>query len=411
MDNKQQNKRKVVSSHPLSKRPAENSLEDPRAAKKSNTNLNTVTSNPEPKAGYNLRPRGEDKVLGKQQKFTAIEVTVQDEHRRNEKNKKNEKSDDVKVKEEEENVNPVLQECKELAVVTDSPMPDVDRYPPNRDGLNPKYVPVYAYEIYTCWKSLESTYQPDANYMDRQPQLKPQFRGVLIDWLVDVHFRFKLKPETIFLTVNLIDRYLSKRTVPKNYLQLLGCTALLVASKYEEIWALYVEDLVKICAKQYQKDQMISMEKNLLKRLDYELTVPTVYHFMLRYLKIAQLMTKENQSTAHLAFYLVELAMVEYKMLQYSPSKLSAAAIHVAMRNEHRPDNYPRNLRKHSGYTLEDLQDCVTDLVKLKLKDEHPKQTLVAVKTKYSKPKMFAVAQAKIRESLENMALDNRSER
>ncbi len=62
-------------------------------------------------------------------------------------------------------------------------------------------------------------------------------RAILIDWLVEVHLKFKLVPETLYLTVSLIDRYLEKVEVHWEKLQLVGVTAMLIASKYEEIYA------------------------------------------------------------------------------------------------------------------------------------------------------------------------------
>lgn len=58
------------------------------------------------------------------------------------------------------------------------------------------------------------------NYMDtlQKNTIHPKMRAILVDWLVDVHLKFKLVPETLFLTVNLIDRYLSKETVSKENL-------------------------------------------------------------------------------------------------------------------------------------------------------------------------------------------------
>jgi hypothetical protein len=58
-------------------------------------------------------------------------------------------------------------------------------------------------------------------------------RAILIDWLIDVHLKFKLLPETLYITVGIIDRYLSLHTVARSKLQLVGITALFVASKYE----------------------------------------------------------------------------------------------------------------------------------------------------------------------------------
>ena len=89
-------------------------------------------------------------------------------------------------------------------------------------------------------------------------------RSILIDWLVEVHLKFKLMPETLYLTVNLIDRYLAKRNVTRKRLQLVGVTAMLIASKYEEIWAPEVRDFVYISDKAYSREDILACEKTML---------------------------------------------------------------------------------------------------------------------------------------------------
>ena len=86
-----------------------------------------------------------------------------------------------------------------------------------------------------------------------KPDINEKMRGILVDWLVEVHLKFKLMPETLFLTANLIDRYLATRAVSRKNLQLVGVTAMLVASKYEEIWAPEVRDFVYISDKAYDR--------------------------------------------------------------------------------------------------------------------------------------------------------------
>lgn len=76
--------------------------------------------------------------------------------------------------------------------------------------------------------------------MGSQPDLNPKMRSILIDWLIEVHRKFELTPETLYLTINIVDRYLSVKTVPRKELQLVGISSMLLASKYEEIWAIEV---------------------------------------------------------------------------------------------------------------------------------------------------------------------------
>lgn len=99
--------------------------------------------------------------------------------------------------------------------------------------------------------------------------------------------KFKLMPETLYLTTNLIDRYLSVNSVSRKNLQLVGVTAMLLAAKYEEIWAPEVQDFVFISDNAYSREQVLTMEKNMLNSLKFNLTVPTPYVFMVRLLKAA----------------------------------------------------------------------------------------------------------------------------
>lgn len=121
--------------------------------------------------------------------------------------------------------------------------------------------------------------------MDSQPEINERMRAILVDWLTEVHNKFELMPETLYLTVNIVDRYLATKTVPRKELQLVGISAMLVASKYEEIWAPEVNDFVCISDKAYTHQQVLVMEKRILSGLEWNLTVPTPYVFLVRFIK------------------------------------------------------------------------------------------------------------------------------
>ena len=84
-----------------------------------------------------------------------------------------------------------------------------------------------------------------------------------------VHHRFELMEETLFLTVNLIDRFLERQTVIRKKLQLVGVTAMLLACKYEEVSVPVIEDFIVITDKAYTKKDVLDMVSkiNLLKYL------------------------------------------------------------------------------------------------------------------------------------------------
>ena len=123
------------------------------------------------------------------------------------------------------------------------------------------------------------------DYMDSQPEISAKMRAILVDWLVQVHNKFELSQETLYLTINLVDRYLASKITARKELQLVGLGAMLIASKYEEIWAPEVNELVFISDKTYSSAQILCMEKMILGQLEWSLTVPTPYVFLVRFIK------------------------------------------------------------------------------------------------------------------------------
>ncbi len=113
----------------------------------------------------------------------------------------------------------------------------------------------------------EDETRPRTNYMDLQDDINPSMREILTDWLIEVHLKFKLLPETLYLTVNLIDRFLSTTQVLRNKLQLVGVTAMLIASKYEEIYPPIVSDFVYITDNAYTREEILDMEEKILMAL------------------------------------------------------------------------------------------------------------------------------------------------
>ena len=242
--------------------------------------------------------------------------------------------------------------------------------------------------IYKAYRSTEQKVRISSTYMSRQQDINEKMRSILIDWLVDVHLKFKLVPETLYLTVNLIDRFLMVKSVSRKHLQLVGVTAMLVASKYEEIWAPEVRDFVYISDRAYNRDQILNMEKIMLNSLKFNLTVPTHYHFLHRFLKVAGL--AENAEAVNYATYLVELALPEYSTLRFRYSQVAAAAVYATMIVYEAPYDANRQVHLHSTYSSEDLLDCIELLSDLYTRA--PTASLTAVHKKFSSERMHNVA-------------------
>lgn len=144
----------------------------------------------------------------------------------------------------------------------------------------------YVTEIFSYLKKTELDFIAQPGYMKKQADINEKMRAILIDWLVEVHLKFKLYPETLYLTVNLIDRYLEKEEVLRQHLQLVGVTAMLIASKYEEIYAPEVRDFVYITDKAYTKEEILSMEYKMLTTLNFNITTPSSFRFLERIYKL-----------------------------------------------------------------------------------------------------------------------------
>eukprot|EP00878_Enallax_costatus_P017432 GHUV01018309.1.p1 GENE.GHUV01018309.1~~GHUV01018309.1.p1 ORF type:complete len:236 (+),score=89.03 GHUV01018309.1:993-1700(+) len=224
--------------------------------------------------------------------------------------------------------------------------------------------------------------------MDNQPDINEKMRAILIDWLVEVHLKFKLMPESLFLTINLIDRYLAVRPVTRKNLQLVGVTAMLVAAKYEEIWAPEVRDFVYISDKAYTRKQILDTEKDMLQALGYNLSLPTSYQFLARLLKAANVHYEKN--LALFVAYCAELCLIDHGMLKHSYSELAAAIMYVALKAFKKQDPYPYNLQRHAACNKESVLHISKEVVKL-VQNAHS-SNLQAVVKKYSNPKFCEAA-------------------
>ena len=128
-------------------------------------------------------------------------------------------------------------------------------------------VPMGKKHALTCAWRLQRKRRPCLNYMEAvQQDVNAHMRGILVDWLVEVAQEYKLVSETLFLAVNYIDRFLSCEVAPRRKLQLVGITCMLVAAKYEEIYAPQIEDFCYITDNTYTRDEVLAMEQQVSNR-------------------------------------------------------------------------------------------------------------------------------------------------
>jgi len=201
------------------------------------------------------------------------------------------------------------------------------------DEHNPQLVTEYVDEIVEGWLACERKYMPNPDYLNRQADINARMRSILIDWLIEVHLKFKLKPETLYLTIFLIDRFLDNREVARSRLQLVGCTAMLLASKYEEIYAPEIRDFVYISDKAYTRDEILKMESIMINSLGFHLTQPYALYFAQRFLRVSE----HNDRVKHMTNFLMELTLVTADFIKFTASEIACGALYIARVSSNQP--------------------------------------------------------------------------
>ncbi|KAF8555822.1 A/B/D/E cyclin [Imleria badia] len=194
------------------------------------------------------------------------------------------------------------------------------------DGDDPLMVSEYVTEIFEYMKKVELCTIPNPDYMSSQKELAWSMRGILLDWLVQVHARFRLLPETFFLCVNIIDRFLSARVVSLAKLQLVGITCLFVAAKVEEIVAPSVSHFLHCADSSYTESEILLAERYVLKTIDWNLSFPNPMHFLRRISKADDYDVKART----IGKYLLEVGALEWRLLATPPSLMAATSIWLA---------------------------------------------------------------------------------
>jgi cyclin B len=240
----------------------------------------------------------------------------------------------------------------------------------------------YLIEMYHNLKLEEKNVKSLFGYMKNQSDINEKMRAMLVDWLIDVHFKFKLKSDTLFLTIWLVDKYLSLKRVKRNKLQLIGVTCMLIACKYEEIYSPEVFDFVYITENSYEKKDIIDLEMEILTLLDFNVTVPTSNSF---YEIISSILCFSVQEF-FLGKYLLEMFLLDYRSLKYKPSEIADTICFIIV--SHRRNNDISYLNESANsfiynYTNNEMmyKDCSRDICFL-LENLDSTQ-LISVKKKY----------------------------
>ena len=228
---------------------------------------------------------------------------------------------------------------------------------------------------------------PDYTYMSRQNEINDKMRSILVDWLIEVHFKFSFTDETLFMTILIIDRYLSICKITRTKFQLLGITALMIACKHEEIDLPKIKDFIYITDDAYTKNEVIKMEEEVLDKLNFEFVYPSPIKFF-EYLSLHFNFSKKCHMMGK---YLMETFLLDIKSVKYKPSIISCACTYIVMKF-FKIQNYQESYNKKffvldetvEKYSEYNIKECAKDICVLV--DNISKTKYKACFKKYSKP-------------------------
>ncbi|NXN84695.1 CCNB2 protein, partial [Bombycilla garrulus] len=272
--------------------------------------------------------------------------------------------------------------CQAFSDVLLNNVEDIDA----EDWENPQLCSDYVKDIYLYLRELELQQSVRPRYLDGRTT-NGRMRAILVDWLVQVHSRFRLLQETLYMCVAIMDRFLQSYPVPRKKLQLVGVTALLIASKYEEILSPDVADFVYITDNAYTNSEIREMEITILKELNFDLGRPLPIHFLRRASKAGEADAKQHT----LAKYLMELTLVDYDMVHHRPSEIAAAALCLSQKVLGH-NKWGTKQQYYTGYAEDSLMMTMKHMAKNVVRVNEKLTKYTAIKNKYASSKLLTIS-------------------
>ncbi|KAI7858163.1 cyclin-like protein [Circinella umbellata] len=219
---------------------------------------------------------------------------------------------------------------------------------------DPMLVAEYEEEIFEHLRKQELETLADPNYVSNHTEITWKMRGVLVDWVIEIHYLFQLLPETLFLAVNIIDRFLSKRVVALSKLQLVGIAALFIATKFEEVSSPRIKDFIWMTDRSLKEEELMKAERFVIQVLDFKLC----YANPLNFLRRASKTEDYNVHSRMLAKYFMEISCVDHRFISVPPSKIAAASLWLSRRIlTEKPWN--DKITKLAGYKTAEIRPVV----------------------------------------------------
>lgn len=252
---------------------------------------------------------------------------------------------------------------------------------------NPQIPYDYLKEIHISLSQEELNIPSLFGYMKNHSDINEQMRAILVDWIIEVHSKFSLKEETLFLCVFIIDKFLKNEVIPRSKLQLLGVASIMIACKQEEIYSPSIKDFVFITDNAYTTQEIFEMEYHILKVLEFNTVMPS----SLRFYELIALDFNFDLKQFNFGLYLLELYLIDYRMTKYLPSVIACTAAYIVMKFFKMP-NYTKiyNCWNRNTNSSSLIKDCAREICFLV--DNINGSSLKATKKKFTQDKYDAVS-------------------
>lgn len=190
--------------------------------------------------------------------------------------------------------------------------------------------------------------------------MSPRIRAVLVDWVIEIHFKYRMQPLTLWMIINVLDRFLARQFMPRNRLQLAAIVSLLICCKFEEVHTPEVRDCIYLTDNAYTRADVVLTEAAVLAAIEYDMMVPTPYHFLLRLFR----RMRAPDRLKSICNYIAERNLHECEILDMSPRVYACASVLAGLYTLY--DNlgdgemtirsmWTEALQEESGLTVDDI--------------------------------------------------------
>ena len=259
---------------------------------------------------------------------------------------------------------------------------------PRRD---PQLAECYRTKIFQFLTQKDPSRKIAIEALSEQKEVTKGMRTILIDWLVDVSFKFKILDDSLFAAVWILDRFLNvNRSVNRSLLQLYGATCLMIACKFEEVRPPSLKDYETVCDGAYTETDILEAEAEILNTLQFDISVTTSFVF---YKTFTRAIGLKKGKAFYYGEYLLTVALLNETQFKFSSMELACGAVFLVGKMFKPFADWAKR--------VSDIIDCPDKIVKTAAKALYKNlktipQSFTAVKRKYARKEVFEVSKFKV---------------